>query len=142
MASSTESNYYAQILMDYLLKGTTPSRPTNGCWIGLFTTLPQMDGTGGVEVSSSGTNYQRVQIADNAWTGPSGSNLTYSNTNPLTFPIPSGNWGTVVGMCIFDAQTNGNLIATSYISAPRTINNGDGAPIIPAGQITVSRAVC
>lgn len=142
MPSSSMGNYYATREIEFLLRGTPFTRPTNGIWVAMFTTLPQLDGTGGVEVSASGTGYARVQIPDNGWTGPSGSSLAYSNTNPLTFPLPTGNWGTVVGNCLMDAQTGGNLIYVCYASSPRTINGGDGQPLIQSGGLVLSRASC
>ena len=142
MPSSSSSNQYTQYLTEYLLRGTTFTRPTNGIWVALYTTVPQLDGTGGVEVSTAGTGYQRVQIPDAGWTGPSGTNLQYSNTNVLTFSVPTGNWGTIVGSGLMDAQTGGNLIYICYSTTPKTISLGDGAAQIPANSIIVQRATC
>lgn len=142
MPSSTESNALSQGLTDFALKGTTFTRPANGLWVALFTTTPALDGTGGVEVSTSGTGYGRVNIADNAWTGPSGSNIEYSNTNDLTFGLPTANWGTIVSSGLYTAQTGGTLWYISSGTAPKTVNAGDGAPKILAGSYKISRAVC
>lgn len=111
----------------------------------LFTTVPALDGTGGTEVSTSGTNYGRVSIAHGIsanWTGPSGTNLQYSNTNDIAFLVPSANWGTITGAGLYDASTAGNLFYVATLTTPKVVNNGDGAPRILAGQLIISRAAC
>lgn len=58
MPSSTTSNYLHDSQMNYLLKNVAWTPPSS-LWISLFTTVPGLDGTGGVEVSTSGTNYRK-----------------------------------------------------------------------------------
>jgi len=143
MPSSTTSNFYYQKSMDYLLKNTPVFTPPTSLWVSLFTSTPSLDGTGGVEVSTVGTNYARVQIlASNGWQGPSGANLEYSNLQELVFGVPSANWGTIVGAGLHDAATAGNLYYISFLTTSKTVSNGDGAPKILAGQMRILRAVC
>lgn len=109
--------------MNYLLKNVLFSPPAS-LWISLFTTVPALDGTGGVEVSTSGTNYGRIQILQtNGWQGPSGANREYSNISDLTFNVPTANWGTIQGAGLYDAQTTGNLFYVAYLTTPKTVNN-------------------
>lgn len=142
MPSATTSNFLHDAQMKYLLKNTAWTAPAS-LYIALFTTVPALDGTGGAEVSTSGTNYSRIQISSGvSWNGPSGTNREYSNANDLLFSVPSANWGTIVGAGLYDASTSGNLFYIAYLTTPKTVNNGDGAPKILAGQLRISRAVC
>lgn len=87
-------------------------------YFALFTTLPAADGTGGVEVS--GSNYSRAAFTNNGtnWPAASGSNpATKSNAVAITFPVPSGAWGTVVGFGYYDAASSGNLWRAGTLSA-------------------------
>jgi hypothetical protein len=128
--------------MDYLLKGTSWTAPTS-LWVALFTTVPALDDTGGVEVSTSGTNYGRVEISNSGgWSGPSGANREYSNASDVTYLVPTANWGTINGAGLYDASTAGNLFYVAYLTTPKTVNNGDGAPKVLAGQLRITRATC
>ncbi len=144
MPSSTLSNATSQNFLDYLLKGVAmPSLPSS-LWLALFTTTPGLNGTGGVEVSPSGTGYARVELprVTATWTGPNGTNQEYNNSNELIFPVPTGNWGTVLSLGIYDAAAHGSLIFVSTIATAKSIQLGDGAPRILASQLKVLRAAC
>lgn len=142
MPSATTSNYLYDKQMDYLLKNVSWTPPSS-LWVALFTTVPNLDGTGGVEVSTSGTNYGRIEIlASGGWQGPSGTDREYSNISDLTFLVPTGNWGTIHGAGLYDASVGGNLMYVAYLTTPKVVNNGDGAPKILAGQLRITRATC
>lgn len=144
MPSSTLSNATSQAFMDYLLKGVALTALPSSLYLALFTTTPNTNGTGGVEVSTSGTGYARVELARQTatWTGPTGTSQEYNNTNELVFPVPTGNWGTIVSLGIFDAASNGNLIFISTIATAKSVQLGDGSPRILASQLKVLRAIC
>ena len=144
MPSSTLSYATSQNFLDFLLKGVAmPSMPSS-LWLALFTATPNLNGTGGVEVSTSNTGYARVELPRVAgtWTGPTGTNQEYNNTAELIFPVPTGNWGTVVSLGIYDAASNGALVFVSTIATAKSIQLGDGAPRILASQLKVLRAIC
>lgn len=142
MASSTTSNYLHNKHMARILKGETFDPPAT-LYIALFTTVPQLNGTGGTEVSRSGTSYARVAIRQNTgWQGPSGNNQEWSNVQDIVFAVPTGNWGNIQGCGVYDAETDGNLYWVAYMSSTKPVENGDGAPKIPAGALKISRAVC
>lgn len=144
MASSTFGSQISQQVMDYVLKGVAmPSMPSS-LWIALFTTAPGISGTGGTEVSTAGTGYARVEMPriTDTWNGPTGSLQEYNNSKELVFPIPTANWGTVVALGLYDAQTAGNLIFVTQIGSSRAISLGDGAPRIPVSEYKVLRASC
>lgn len=142
MPSSTATDYQHQKFMDLFLKNTSYTPPTS-LWVAMFTTVPALAGTGGTEVSTSGTNYGRVEIlSSTGWTGPSGANKEYSNIADISFLVPTANWGTITGAGLYDASTGGNLTYVATLTTPKTVNNGDGAPRILAGQLRISRATC
>lgn len=142
MPSSSASNYQTQKFLDLLLKNT-PYTPPTSLWVSLFITVPSLAGTGGVEVSTSGTAYARIEIsATGGWAGPSGANQEYSNVSDIVYSVPTANWGTITGAGLYDAQTGGNLIYVATLTAPKSVSNGDGAPRILAGQLRISRATC
>lgn len=144
MPSSTLSYQSSQNYIDFLLKGVAmPALPAS-LWLCLFTTTPSLNGTGGVEVSTSGTGYARVELPRIAgtWTGPTGTNQEYNNTSELIFPVPTGNWGTIVSLGIYDAAANGNLIFVSTIASAKSVSLGDGSPRITASSMKILRAIC
>jgi hypothetical protein len=144
MASSSLSNQQSQQFMDYLLKGVAlPSLP-GSLWLALFTTTPNLNGVAGVEVSTSGTGYTRVELprVSGTWTGPTGTNQEYNNTVELIFPVPTGNWGAIVSLGIYDSASNGNLIFISTIATSKSISIGDGSPRLTAGSLKILRAIC
>lgn len=146
MASATTSNYLHTKIFDNILKGETWTPPTT-LYLALFTNgSPNLDGTGGTEVTINGsTNYARVAIPQGAgeWSTPSGVNLEYSNLKELTFNVPgSASWGTITSMCLFDAATGGNLLWVGNIGTSKPVSAGDGAPRILPNQLKISRATC
>jgi len=143
MASSSAADYQHNKFMQLLFYNTAYTPPST-VYVALFTTVPSLAGTGGVEVSTSGTAYARQSIvcSTSGFQGPSGANLEYSNKLDLTYGVPTANWGTITGAGIYDASTGGNLLYVATLTSPKVVNNGDGAPRILAGQLRVSRATC
>lgn len=125
------SKYVADNYLSWL-KGTAyPAAPAN-TYVALYTTAPTArDGTGGVEVSTSGTAYARQAIASTAWgaVATSGSGTTaleqILNSNAVSFATATGNWGTVVGAGLLDAASGGNLLDYADLSASQTVNTGN-----------------
>ncbi len=112
-------------------------------YLGLYTTADNTMDTG-VEVT--GGSYARVAITSSLanWSGTQGAGTTtvstgtsgrISNNNAITFPAPTANWGTVVGIGIHDALVGGNLLYFAPLTTNDTVNNGDAAPSFPAGSL-------
>lgn len=147
MPSASATNYQTQKFLDLLLKGTAYTPPTS-LWIALFTTTNTIgyNGSGFVEVSTSGTAYAREEISTSVvgWTGPTvdGNNFYYANTADIVWEVPTANWGTVTGLGLYDASTAGNLLYFAQLSTSKTVSLGDGAPRIQAGAMRISRALC
>lgn len=136
-----KSTFLEAAILNHVLRGVAmPSLST--LWIALYTTLPDEDNTGGVEVS--GGSYARVSIARNTgnWTAPaSGFGLSLvQNVDVLQFPVPTANWGVVVGTGLLTASSGGNLLYVTPLLTARTINNGDPAPRFDSGALLVEEA--
>jgi len=132
------SNTWEDLILNYIFRnGAAPSLGTS-IYFALYTVAPS-DSSAGTEVT--GGSYARVAVARNVTTNfaapsdVSGSETT-SNSNAITFPSPTANWGTVVAMAVMDASTAGNMIGWADLTTPRTINNGDGAPSFAASSFT------
>jgi hypothetical protein len=140
MPSATTSNYLHHVQMEELLHGIDYT-PITDIYVALFTTNPALDNTGGVEVSTSGTNYGRVAVSVGVaqWNV---AGLEYSNAGDITYGVPSSTWGTINGAGIYDAATGGNLLYVAPLTTPKTVSNGDGAPKVLTGQLRITRATC
>lgn len=112
-------------------KGTGFTFPST-VYVALLTTNPTDDaGTGLVEVTTSGTAYARQPIVGSSgWSSiapvSGGSGTTpeqMSNAAVITFPTPTANFGTVVGIALYDASTAGNLLYWASITS-QVINTG------------------
>jgi hypothetical protein len=110
------------------MKGTTwPSSAGWGAapvttYVGLFTTAPTTDASAtytGTEVS--GSSYARVAVTSSSgWSAITGGSTTpaqISNAGIITFPTPTGSWGTILAVGIFDASTTGNLLWWATITS-------------------------
>jgi hypothetical protein len=124
--------------MNSLLKGTTFTPPST-LYIALYTTPPNISGTGGVEVSLSSTGYARVAVPSNSsnWVGPD-SNMSYQTVNEVVFGVPVANWGTVTAVGLLTAAVGGELYFVGNLITPRTIGAGEGAPKFAAGNLKFS----
>ena len=143
MANMTD--YLENKMLDWLFRGQTFTPPAT-MYVGLFTADPTDVAGSGTEVTGGG--YARVAVADSMadWAGSqsagsttasTGSSGTTSNNNPITFPAPTGAWGSITAFGIFDAATGGNMLFYAALTVPKTVNNGDAAPSFAAGALTV-----
>ena len=136
---SNATNALEELIGGHLLRTATWSKPAT-IFIGLFTVMPGEDGTGGTEVTGGG--YARIQCGpgDAYWTGPNAGDGVYSNTDVITFPAPSGDWGTILGYGLFSAVSGGTLYISKAFATSVTVNSGAGAPGFAIGAITVTFA--
>ena len=113
------SNYLENALLNRVFNGGTLTLPST-LYIGLFTAAPT-DAGGGTEVS--GNNYSRLAVSADTTNFPTATSGLIQNAVTLTFAIPSGNWGTVTHIGIFDAATAGNLLVWGALNSPRVITS-------------------
>lgn len=112
------STYLAHKLLDHVFGKTTYTGPTT-LYIALFTTMPDADGVGGVEVS--GGSYARVASTNDTTNWPNASLRQKKNGADLTFVQASADWGDVVGAGIYDALSSGNLLVFGEFDTPITV---------------------
>lgn len=121
----------------HLLRTASWTKPTD-IYVALYTTMPAADGTGGVEVS--GGSYARVLHGpgDAYWDAPVGGNGEFKNTTAITFPVPTANWGLVVGFGIFYVSSGGTPQIAKTLDTARNIASGDPAPNFPVGSLKIT----
>lgn len=125
----TWTNYGAKKMAEHFFQNTATGIPSNW-YIGLI----RNDGT---EVSGPG--YSRISVTRDAtqFTHTEATKKTVNDAE-LPFAAPSGLWADsanqVTHFGVFDALTGGNEWLRLPLTLPKTINNGDPAPKINAGQ--------
>lgn len=126
------TDYAENKIVDALIRNQTFGNPATW-YIGLMTTACS-DSAPGTEVS--GNNYSRASLAASLanWAGTqsagsttasSGTGGQTSNNTVITFPTPSGTWGTVTHWGLFDAATSGNMWICAALTTSKTINADD-----------------
>ncbi len=136
-----KSDFLEVELIKHLFRTGSYTKPTV-LGIALFIGDPLDTGAGGAEVSTSGTNYVRIDRPplDANWDATSGTDGQTANTAAITFGAPSANWGTVTHIGIFDAISGGNLLYSETLTADRLIESGDAAPLFAIGALTITES--
>lgn len=105
-------------------------------WVGLFTGIPDEDGAGGTEASLG--NYARKSTAGGDWEAAAAGAI--QNGNDITFIECAGvNWGTIVGIGIWDASSAGNMIFWIPLDANKVVDIGDTFRL-EAGDVDITAA--
>ena len=125
------TTYGAKNLLDHFFGVDVWDVPT--ICIGLSTADPGMEGDGLAEPSGNG--YARVELGESSGGGwetsvdadSSGASFHayISNDSVIQFPTPSGSWGTVSHVCLFDAPSGGNLLAYLELVDSQSIVSGN-----------------
>ena len=133
---SKMSDYLEVELRKHLFRTGSFTKPS-ALYVSLHTADPTDDASG-TEVS--GGSYARVQRdpADANWTGVSSTNGVTDNAAAITFPSPTGNWGSITHFAIWDASTSGNMLIHGALTTPKTVNSGDAAPSFAIGALVVT----
>jgi len=127
--TDAKTNYLEDAILNHVLRNTAYTSPSS-IYVGLFTTMPADDGTGGVEVS--GGSYAR-QLA----TFGAPSSGTVANVGAVTFPVATASWGLILGMGLFDLVSGGNLLYYGLLATSKTVGIGDQIAFAN-GALTVS----
>jgi hypothetical protein len=145
---AAKSNYCQDKLIDFLFRGL-PWTPPATWYVALFTATPDAAG-GGTEVT--GGSYARASLAsstaDWAATNAAGSTASpstgtsgaTSNNVAISFPTPTGSWGTVTSWGLFDASTGGNLYYFGNLTSPVTIGPGVTPVEFNDAQLSISES--
>lgn len=124
------SNYLENKILDHVFKTASFTVPTN-IYIALSTADPTE--SGGSIAEPSGNAYART--ACNAWDAAVSGAI--ANTNTVTFPEATGSWGTITHFALYDASSNGNMLAFGALSQSKAITTGDTAQFA-AGAIDIT----
>jgi len=127
------SDYLENEVLDHVLGGGDYARPAT-VYVALFTAAPT-DSGGGTEVT--GGSYARAAVTNNATNWPAASGGAKSNGTTITFATPTGSWGTVVAVGIFDASSGGNLLMWADLAVNKSVASGDVVEF-PAGDLDVT----
>jgi hypothetical protein len=139
------SNYLQNKFVDWFLRGQTFTPPAT-VYVALDTTAGSASACG-TEVSTTSTGYARVAVTSSLanWAGTQGAGTTTASTGTsgqtsnnvaITFGAPTASWGTIVGFCVLDASSGGNLLFFAPLTVSKTVNNGDAAPSFAVGALT------
>jgi hypothetical protein len=116
------SDFLAEALLNFAT-GNSPMPALGSRFLALFTAAPTSDaGTGGTEVSTSGTGYARVQVAGEL---AAGAAFTTSSTS-ITLSASAPSW-VVAGMNVFDITANANVGTVASVSGATVTLTGDAA---------------
>lgn len=121
------SDYLENELLDHVFGNAAYTSPS-AVYLGLYTAAPT-DAGGGTEVSTGG--YARQEITFGAASGGA-----VSNTAAVEYTATGANFGTIVAVGVFDADTSGNLLAWNEITSV-VINDGDTLNF-PIGDLDVT----
>ena len=142
------SDYLANKLVDFIFRGQAFTFPTP-MYAAMLTAAPSNAG-GGTEVGG-GVGYARVSYAGSltSWAATqapgtivasTGTGGLTSNNNAITFPAPTGSWGTPAWVGWYDASSIGNLLFWSLLAASKTVPGGGAAPSFAAAAFTITIA--
>ena len=116
------SNYLENALVNHVLRNTALTTPGTSIYVGLikFYESSKLEAGTLTQEASSGA-YARVQVT--AWDAP--SNGATQNTNAVTFPTATADWGMVSGVIIVDAASTGNVLLHGTLTTAKDVKNGD-----------------
>jgi hypothetical protein len=132
------SEYLANALLEHTFGKGAFAVPT--IWVGLSTTTPAADGTNVTEPAGEDA-YARVQTVASDWSsaGTPYAEGTLKNAEPIEFAEATGSWGTVTHLVLYDAETDGNMLAFSALTQEKIIGSGDTARFAAEGiAVTLS----
>ena len=128
---SAMSNYLEDALVNFVLRNNpdTFTSPGTSIYVGLikYYDAARVETIAGSSPEptvqeASGGGYARVQVT--AWDDPSNGGAT-QNTDAITFPTATGDWGGISGVIITDHATAGNILLHGSLTSARDVKNGD-----------------
>lgn len=123
--AGSKSNFLENAILDHVLGGGDYTRPAT-VYVALFTdTNTQTQRDAGTVTEVSGSAYARVSVTNNSTNWPAASSGSKSNGTAITFPTPTGSWGTVTAFGVYDASTAGNLLYHGDLTASQAVASGN-----------------
>ncbi len=125
-----KTDYLRNALANHVLRGVTFT-PPSAWYVALFNVTPTSAG-GGTEVTG-GSYIRRAAVFSASSAGES------HNTNVITYPTPTLDWGDVPGVAVFDALTAGNMLYFGTLGTPKTVYAED-ALFFPIGYFSITES--
>jgi hypothetical protein len=125
------SDYWENKILNHLFGKAALTPPA--IYVGLSTANPAENGSSLAE--PSGNAYTRVQTSDDDWYAASDGSI--DNAGEIVFPMATGSWGTMTHFVLFDAATDGNMLAFGTLSPSKPVGSGDIAKFA-AGDLVLS----
>lgn len=132
------SDVRANALLDQLFGGVAPTLPAT-LWVGLSTTLPT--DVGGNVSEPVGNGYARVQTPRNQTTWPAAASRSVANGVVVTYPQPTGSWGSPGWFVVYDAATAGAFVGWGALRSTQLIDASSAPPSFAVGALTATVAV-
>lgn len=136
--AGSKTNYLENKILDLVLGGQALT-PPGTVYIALSNAAYSEAATGAsmTEVSTSGTSYARVALANDLTSWPAATGGQKSNGVPIAFPTATGAWGTALSFYVCDAATGGNALYGGDLATSRTVATGD-TPSFAVGALVVT----
>jgi len=134
------SDYLANEFLDHAFGGSTYTAPAT--WCGLTTATIATSDDGDTVTEPSGNGYARKQVNVNGGSSPTwdlASSGVVDNTHDITFATPTGSWGTITSLGIFDASTSGNLLFLDNDNVVDQLVSVDDTVYFAAGDLDISQ---
>lgn len=123
--------YGRKLLLDSLfITGAT----LGSVWVALTVVVPGTVDDAARLVEPREGDYARAPYSAGWTAGQPGEVLS---AGVVTFPQPTGRWGTVRGWALVSAATDGNVIAVGAFTVPKTVTSVMTPPTIAAGGLKV-----
>jgi len=126
------SDYWENTIINHLF-GKSVYTPPDHIYVGFSTTDPGDDGADLSEPAGNG--YERIETSPSDWS-VSTVGIT-ENLTDITFPQPTGDWGIISYVVLFNADSGGNLLGSAPVVSPRTIDETSTPPNFVAGTLRV-----
>ena len=110
------STYFLNCIMGNVFQTMTNPALPEKVYLGLSSTVPNVDGTGVTEPLAS-AGYTRVELT----TLSEPSNGVISNKFDVSFPESSASWGTMTHFVLYDNATGGNLLMYEALTQSRSV---------------------
>jgi len=137
----------ATSLLAQLFKIGTAYVPTN-IKIALTTAVPKAtDNEAAIAlIEPSGNAYARATLDPSASSNTNWKDATCQtwNTAAITFPAPTGSWGTLVGFAIIGQQAGPvyKVLFTGALGKALTVDGSSPAPRFSIGQLLINLCCC
>lgn len=131
MTDYAKSNYLENEILDQIIGASAWTAPVT-LYFALFTVAPT-DAGGGTEVT--GGSYAREAKTNNLTNFPAAVDGEKTNANDIDFGTATADWGTIVAVAVFDADTAGNMLYYGTLDQSKPVSNTDSFKL-PAGDVT------